>query len=310
MSIAIYTKNEKQSRKWLDILKRELPDFRIEIYPNINYFEAVELLICWKPYTGLIDKFTNLRAIQSLGAGVDHIFDYNAIHASIQVSKIVDDQLTQDMWEHVLGIVMADMKNLDLYREQQKTNSWKPKRYKRIKDTTIGILGLGTIGKYVADQFANLGFEVLGWSRSPKTLQKITSFVGQEGMEQVGRNADYLINILPLTTETRGVFDKDFFSIMKPSSLFINVGRGPHVVDDDLIDCLDSDILRGAALDVFHTEPLPEDHKFWAHPKILVTPHIASLTSIKSVFPQVVENIQRLNTGKPMLNVIDVEKGY
>ena len=310
MSTAIYTKNTKESNSWRIVLQEELPDQTIEVYPSIADYNDVEFLICWKPYHGLIAQFPNLKAIQSLGAGVDHIFDANTIDAHIQVSKIVDDQLTQDMWEHTLSIVMADMKNFAFFKDKQQNRTWKPRRYKRIKDIKIGILGLGTIGKYVATQFETLGFQVTGWSRSTKSLPNIMTYMGQEGINQVCSNSDYLINILPLTIETKGIMNKGVFVYMKPSSYFINVGRGSHVVDNDLIECLDNEILRGAALDVFQIEPLSDDHPFWSHLKILITPHIASLTNIESVYPQVIENIRRLDSGLPLLNLIDVGKGY
>jgi len=310
MSVAIYTKNKKQLNRWQEILKSELPEKKVEIYPDISDFTSIDFLICWKPYSGLVEKFPNLKAIQSLGAGVDHIFDTNEIDPVIQVSKIVDHQLTHDMWEHVLSIVLADMKNLALYQKQQTTYLWKPKRYRRFKDTTIGILGLGTIGSYVARQFAQLGFKVAGWSGSKKEIANVETHVGQSGLDMVCNESDFLINILPLTNATSGILNKELFSKMKPSSYLINVGRGAHVVDEDLVASLRDGEIRGAALDVFHMEPLPVNHDFWNNTQILVTPHIASLTHIDSVYPQVVENIRRLDAGRVLLNTIDVEKGY
>jgi len=310
MSIAIYTKNEKLSNAWRIILQEELPDQTIEVYPSIADYNNVEFLICWNPYHGLIGQFPNLKAIQSLGAGVDHIFEANTIDAHIQVSKLVDDQLTQDMWEHVLSIVLSDMKNLPIYQQQQQNKAWKRRRYKGIKNTTIGILGLGTIGSYVGRQFNLLGFEVLGWSRSAKLIDGIATFEAEDGLFSVCKTSDYLINILPLTNETKGILNKMVFSKMKPSSFIINVGRGPHLVDEDLIESIDSELIRGASLDVFHIEPLSALHDFWIHPKISITPHIASMTNMETVYPQIVENIQRLNSGLPLLNLIDVEKGY
>ncbi len=310
MSIVIYTKNAKQSNIWLDTLKNELPNHKIEVYPDVSDFDEVELLICWKPYHGLIEKFSNLKAIQSLGAGVDHIFDSNIIHPFIQVSKLVNHQLTQDMWEHILGIVLYDMKNFSFYEQQMLKNNWKPRWYKNIKDITLGIFGLGTIGNFVARQFSQLGFDVIGWSKSAKNIKNVTTYTGQKGIDTVCKNSDYLINILPLTTETKGILNKNLFSKMKSSSYLINVGRGAHVVDDDLLDALNSGVLRGAALDVFHEEPLRDVHGFWSHTGVFITPHVASLTNVKSVYPQIIENIRRLNSGLPLLNRIDIEKGY
>jgi glyoxylate/hydroxypyruvate reductase A len=310
MTVAIYTKDTKESNTWRIVLKEELPNHTIEVYPSISDHNNVELLICWKPFHGLIAQFPNLKAIQSLGAGVDHIFADNIIDAHIQISKIVDDQLTQDMWEHVLSIVFSDMKNLTHYQDQQKQNTWKRKRYKSIKEITIGILGLGTIGSYVSHQFGLLGFSVLGWSRTLKEIENVNTFVGKEGIESISSQSDYLINILPLTKETKGILNSNLFSSMKPDGFLINVGRGKQLVEKDLIDALESGQLRGAALDVFHIEPLPENHSFWSNSSIQITPHIASLTDTQSVCSQVVENIKRLDAGLPLLNCVDIEKGY
>ena len=310
MSIVIYTNETKYSTAWSIVLREELPNETIELYPSISDYNDVELLICWKPYHGLIAQFPNLKAIQSLGAGVDHVFEDNVIDTHIQISKLVDDQLKQDMWEHVLCVVLSDMKNLTRYQDQQKLKKWKKKGYKSIKDITIGILGLGTIGGYVAHQFGALGFNVLGWSNSQKEIENVTAFVGKDGIQSLCNQSDYLINILPLTIDTRGILNKDLFSFMKKGSFLINVGRGKHLVENELIPALDSGQIRGAALDVFDIEPLPETHEFWTNPSIQITPHIASLTNMESVYPQVVENIKRLNSGSPLMNCIDMEKGY
>jgi glyoxylate/hydroxypyruvate reductase A len=310
MSIAIYTKNDKQSQKWKQILKSNLQNVTIEIYPNISKLESITFLVCWKPEKNLLSKFPNLKAIQSLGAGVDHILDHHPVPSHIQVSKVVDDNLTHDMWEHALSIILSDMKNLPLHSKNQISKTWRYKKYKRIKDVSIGILGLGTIGKYVAIKFASIGFKVGGWSRSKKDIDNVVSYSEDSGMKSLILESDYIVNILPLTNDTKGLIDHDFLSNMKKGSYFINIGRGPHVVDADLIASIDAGHLRGAALDVFHSEPLPIESPFWKHSSIIVTPHIASLTHIDSVIPQVVENYMRLVKGELLLNLVDLSKGY
>ncbi|MFT4536049.1 MAG: glyoxylate/hydroxypyruvate reductase A [Saprospiraceae bacterium] len=310
MSIAIYTRNVKQSQSWADILKSNLQNERIEIYPNISDFVNVTFLVCWKPEEGLLGKFPNLKAIQSLGAGVDHILDNHVVPSHIKVSKVVDVNLTHDMWEHSMSIILSDMKNLPLHAKNQKSKIWKPKRYTRIKDVSIGILGLGSIGKYVASQFALMGFKVGGWSRSKKEIQNVDTYSEESGLKTLLSVSDYVINILPLTKETRSIVDLDFLAKMKQGSYFINIGRGPHVVNADLLSSIDTGKLRGAALDVFEKEPLPIESAIWNHPLITITPHIASLTHIDSVFPQVIENYNRLINGELLLNLVDLSKGY
>ena len=310
MSIVIYTKNKKQSQKWFEALKSNLPNETIEIYPNISNFDLVTFLVCWKPEEGLLDKFLNLKAIQSLGAGVDHILDSHKVPSHVQVSKVVNNDLTHDMWEHAMSIILSDMKNLSIHSKNQSSKIWKPKRYKRIKEVSIGILGLGTIGKYVATQFAKTGFEVGGWSRSKKDIQYVDTFAGEFGLNLLLSKSDYVVNILPLTPETNGIINHNFISNMKQGSYFVNIGRGPHVVDEDLLASLDSGYLRGAALDVFHSEPLPMKSRLWNHPSIIITPHVASLTHIDTVYPQVVDNYKRLKNRKRLLNLVDLLKGY
>ena len=310
MSIAIYTRNEKQSQSWAEILKSNLQNETIEVYPNISNFINVTFLVCWKPEEGLLDKFPNLKAIQSLGAGVDHILDNHVVPPHIKMSKVVDVNLTHDMWEHSMSIILSDMKNLPLHAENQKSKIWKPKRYQRIKDVSIGILGLGSIGRYVASQFAHSGFKVRGWSRSKKEIENVDTCFEESGLKSLLLVSDYVVNILPLTKETRGIVNHDFLSKMKQGSYFINIGRGPHVVNADLLSFIDSGQLRGAALDVFEQEPLPLKSPIWKHSSITITPHIASLTHIDSVYPQVIENYKRLINGRTLLNLVDPSKGY
>lgn len=310
MSIVIYTKNEKQSQKWFDLLKTNLPKETIEIYPNVSNYKLVTFLVCWKPEEGLLDKFPNLKGIQSLGAGVDHILQHHSVPTSVQLSKVVDRNLTHDMWEHSMSIILSDMKNIQIHSKNQILKNWKPKRYKRIKDVSIGILGLGTIGSYVASRFADTGFKVRGWSRSKKDIPNVVAYSGNDGLKQLLGSSDYVVNIMPLTSETKGIIDSMFLSAMKNGSYLINIGRGAHVVDEDLLSSIDSGHLRGAALDVFHIEPLPEESLFWNHPSILITPHIASLTHVDSVYPQVVENYKKIKLGLPLANLVDLAKGY
>lgn len=310
MSIAIYTKNEKESQKWEQVLKSNLQNETIEIYPDISNLESVTFLVCWKPEENLLSKFPNLKAIQSLGAGVDHILDHHVVPSHIKVSKVVDDNLTHDMWEHTMSIILSDMKNLPIHAKNKMSKTWSPKRYKRIKDVSIGILGLGTIGKYVASQFAKTGFKVGGWSKSKKEVQNVITYSDESGLKSLLSVSDYVVNILPLTKETSGIINHNLLSNMKQESYLINIGRGPHVVNADLLSNIDSGHLRGAALDVFHCEPLPKESPFWNHSSIIITPHTASLTHIDSVYPQVVVNYIRLIKGLHLFNLVDLSKGY
>jgi len=309
MSILIIC-NNKDPQPWADALKKELPDVGINIFPDIKNVKDVEFAICWKPGTNVLQAFTNIKAVQSLGASVEHIFDTNIIDKNVQVSRIIDPQLSHDMYEFLLSISLNHLRKLNLYKVQQNLNKWEQHSYENIKSTTVSILGAGKIGGYVAANFAKVGFVVQTWSEEVVNIPLVKSFYEDGGLKSLLNNSDILINLLPLTNKTRGILNRELLLKLKKGSYLINVGRGPHLVNEDLMELLSQNHLSGASLDVFDEEPLPDNHPFWNHPKINVTPHIASLTNTKTAVQQIVENFNRLQKGIPLLNVVSHQKGY
>jgi glyoxylate/hydroxypyruvate reductase A len=176
--------------------------------------------------------------------------------------------------------------------------------------TRIGILGLGEIGAPIAHLFAQLGFGVAGWSRTEKKIAGVESFCGEAGLPGLLARTDILVCLLPLTPETENILDKTAFAALPKGAYLINPARGLHVVEEDLLAAIEAGHLSGAALDVFHTEPLPKDHPFWAHPKIRITPHIAGITNPATAVAQVAENIRRVRAGREPLNLVDRTRGY
>jgi len=290
-------------KKWSKVLSEEFGEDQIVLSNEVTDKTKVEIAVCWKAPKKMFHDFPNLKFIQSMGAGVDHIFEGSNDVEGAKIARIVDPQLSEDMFEFILSVVLNDLKNLNKYREQQKNNFWKELKYRSFREVNVGILGLGVIGRLVAEKMASLGFNVLGWSSSPKEIKDVECFNGSEAF-------DYLINILPLTDITRGFFNKDLFSKCKQGAYFINVGRGPHVVDQDLLDALDNEHLSGAALDVFHEEPLSGDHPFWQHQKIMVTPHIASITNIKTAQQQIFQNIRMFKESGAVMNEVFRDRQY
>ena len=205
---------------------------------------------------------------------------------------------------------MNHLKKLRQYQQQQQNKSWQQHGYGTIADTRIGVLGLGKIGALVAERFAQLGFPVSGWSASAKNIPGVTSFQGEGELARCLAQSDILINLLPLTDSTTGILNMDTLKQLPQGAYVINVGRGGHLVDEDLLSLLDSVHLGGALLDVFHQEPLPNDHPFWTHPKVSITPHIASQTNKDTAMAQIIENYQRLQSGEPLLHQVQVHKGY
>jgi glyoxylate/hydroxypyruvate reductase len=309
MSIVIIF-NNKDPKPWAQSLKEKLPKITISVYPEVENPADVTFAICWKADKNVLLNFPNLAVIQSVGASIDHILRSQTVRENQIITRIVDENLSNDMWEFLLAAVMSNLKKLDVYAQKKEDKKWEPTQYTTIKNTTISILGLGQIGSLVAQKFAALGFQVQGWSTSQKNIEDVTCHAGQNELEPFLKNTDFLINILPLTAETEGFLDKNVLKKIKKGGFLINVGRGEHLVEQDLMDLLDENYLSGALLDVFRVEPLPQDHAFWTHPKIQITPHIASLTNVESATTQIAENYKNHTSGKALKHIVSVEKGY
>lgn len=308
--ILVHCSRKEIGRRWAEILSSEFGAEMVSLSEQVQEYEKVEIAVCWKAPKRMFYDYPNLKFIQSVGAGVDHIFDSENAIPGAKIARIIDPQLSADMFEFILAIVLANMKQLNLYYDQQRRKLWKENSYNSIKDITISILGLGVIGSHVASNLSAIGFNTLGWSQSEKNISGVQSFQGIDGLNDMLAQTDYLVNILPLTESTRNIIDANFLSKLKKSSYFINVGRGPQVVDQALISAIDQGILSGATLDVFHHEPLHVDHEFWTHPKIIVTPHVASITNLDTASEQVFENIRRYKKGLNPINQVSLDKKY
>jgi len=309
MSILLVFEN-KDVRPWADILRTKLPDTCIEIYPDVKDKSMVEFAICWKAKKNVLNNFPNIKVIQSVGASIDHITNSQTLNMNQQVTRIVDENLSNDMWEFLLTAVMSQMKNVNQYLKNQESKVWKQLEYSTISNTTIAITGLGSIGGYVAQKFAQLGFKVKGWSYSKKQIANVESFVGKEGLKSCLNQSDFLINLLPFTENTSNLLNKNTLGYLPQHAFLINVGRGESLVESDLIELIDSSNLSGALLDVFRKEPLPEEHPFWNHPKIQITPHVASLTNVNSATNLIIENYRRFQNNEELLHSVSIKKGY
>ena len=212
------------------------------------------------------------------------------------------------MSEYVAGVILNNRLRLTEYREYQAAASWAPKEARR--GNIVCLLGLGNIGLEVAAYLNKLDFTVYGWSRSQKHIKNVKTFHGEQSLEDAVCDADYIVCLLPLTKETENILNEPLFNKAKNGAYLINAGRGGHLNEDDLMTALYKDHLSGACLDVFRTEPLPDDHPFWRHPKIHLTPHTASLTNLEKAAAQIIENYQNMKNNRPLLNRVDPAKGY
>ncbi|SFN42582.1 2-hydroxyacid dehydrogenase [Salegentibacter flavus] len=300
----------KDPKPWVKALQNQHPGLNIYVYPEEHDKKEVDFVLAWKHPRGLFKNYPNLKVIASMGAGVDHITSDSELPENIQITKVVDNMLEEDMGNFVLSLILNYQRNLLIYQKQQAEKTWNPVTYKRNKDVNVGVLGLGHLGQTTAKTLAKNGFKVHGFSKTPKNIENIESFSGEDEMEAFLEKSEILVNLLPLTPETKNILNKGLFEKLPEGAYVINVARGEHLVELDLIEMLDKDHLSGAAMDVFRQEPLPEDHPFWEHPKVFITPHIASVTHPNYVVPQIVENYERMKEDEPLKNVVEREKGY
>ncbi len=309
MSIVIIRQDDK-IELWKEALRAQDP--KIEVYGYLEPHDkaAVEVALVWKHPKGTLTDYPNLKYIASSGAGVDFLFEDESLPEDLPITRVVDTMLASDMSEYVIATIFSYLKHLQTYRVDQFHKVWSPKPYYRITDFTVGVMGLGALGKVLADDLVRIGFKTQGWARSEKQIAGAVTFAGEHTFDEFLATSQILVCLLPLTDETTGILNTELFNRLPKGAYVINAARGGHMVDADLIAAVDNNHLSGATLDVFHQEPLPETHPFWAHEKINITPHYASVSDTTSVVPQILENYYRSQKGAPLLHLVSKTKGY
>lgn len=308
MSIAVIAPGNDRS-KWIEYFNKADSSIKVEIWPEIEEPEKVQCALVWKHPPGELLKYPNLKFIACMGAGVDHIIrDPNL--PDVPITKVVDDQLSKDMSNYVIQGVLNHQRHFVQHIESRKKGEWlKGHRYP--EKMRIGILGLGVLGQDVAEKLAFLGFEVFGFSQTEKHVEGVKSFFGSVGeSDEFLKSINVLVCMVPLVKKTRGILNIDLFRKLNKGTHLINVARGEHIVDEDLITAIDEEFISGALLDVFHKEPLPSEHPFWSREEIMITPHNASITDPKSVAKQIADNYNKIGNSEPFDFVIDRERGY
>ena len=295
---------------WREALQAAMPDLTIRLWPETGPLDEIEFVLCWMPEAGLLARMPKLRGAFSLGAGVDHLLNDPDLPAHVPVVRMVDPSLSNAIMQYILLAVLRQHRTLDAYREQQAQKTWNKIGISNLNMPRIGILGLGALGARAARILADLGYPVSGWSRSPKTIDGIDARHGQDGLNAVLAQSDILVSVLPNTPATEGLLNAERLARLPKGAHVVNVGRGEHIVDDDLLAALDSNHLPGATLDVFRTEPLPAGHRFWSHPKVIVTPHDGGDTIPRTAARVVVDNIARIQAGETPVGLVDRQAGY
>ena len=298
--------------QWSEPLAGLLPDATVLANGKDAYApEAVDYLIAFRPKPGLIKTLPNLKAIFSLGAGVDGILGDPDYPRGVPLVRFVDHTLSREMAQYVVMHTLIHFRGQRAFDALQAASKWRQRPLlRRPEDTHVGILGLGAIGTMAAERLRDLDFAVTGWSRTRKSVRGVESFAGAGEMERFLNKADILACLLPLTAETRGILNAKTFAMLPKGAFVINVARGGHLIEDDLIAAIDSGHLSGATLDVFQTEPLPETSPLWQHPKITVTPHIAAITDPRAAAASIAAGIAAHQRGDILEHLVDPARGY
>ena len=309
MPISIICQN-KDPKPWISALKKVAPSIDVRAWPNDGDKAEVSFALLWQQPPGILQEYPNLKAISSMGAGVDHLLSGDEIPDSLPVARLVDPMLAENMADYVEAAVAAFRFHWQYFMQNQRLVKWSPRVPIDKAQLAVGVMGLGELGSKVAKRLVKCGYSVNGWSKSDKSIASVSSFSGQDSLDDFLRHTQCLINLLPLTPATEGILNKRNLSQLKSDGYLINVGRGKHLVESDLQSELASDKMAGACLDVYDQEPLDRNHWFWQHPKVTMTPHISSLTVPESVAPLIIENYHRALKGEPLLHQVDLSRGY
>lgn len=286
-----------------------LPNVDIRYAPDFGDRADIVMLACVRLPPGLVATLPNLKLVQKLGAGVETIVDDPDLPEHVSVTRLKPEDPAREIAEYCLAYVLQAQRNIPFHAANQLVPAWVPKAPRKTKETTIGVLGLGHIGGYTARLFTQLGFKVIGWSRTPKEIEGVDCRFGADQLKPLLSSSDYVAAILPSTAATRDLFNREMFNAFKPGATLINAGRGDLIKESDLIDALDRGGLGHAVLDVFQREPLPLSHPFWPHPRITITPHVSGW-HVDGALEVVADNYYRLVEDRPLLNLVDKAAGY
>jgi glyoxylate/hydroxypyruvate reductase A len=301
--------SETEQEEWMTLLAREMPAERLLATRQAYDPKDIDVALVANPAPGLLASLPKLRFVQSLWAGVDSLLADKTFPAHVTLARAVDPALTAAMGECVVSAVFSLHRQTHLYRRQQERRVWKQLEQSLAGERTVGILGAGQLGAHAARLLIGLGFDVALWGRS-RAHDGLEVFFGSEGLDALLRRSQILVNLLPLTPETEDLLNLETFRKMPLGASLVNLARGRHLVDEDLVTALDEGHLEHAVLDVFRQEPLGQDHPFWRHPSVTVMPHVAAFSSPLGLSRGVGENVARFRRGDTPLNLVDVNRGY
>jgi glyoxylate/hydroxypyruvate reductase A len=309
MIALLHTGDPERGLLWQAVFAEHVPEVQFRCWPDAGALHEVRYLVAWTLDAGLVASLPNLEVLFSIGAGVDQL-DLSVVPPTVRVVRMIESGITKTMAEYVAMAALALHRDLPFYLTEQRAGRWSPQEVLLCSERTVGVMGLGELGRAALETLRALGFRTLGWSRSGAQIEGTRCFAGEDGLGAFLGQSEILVCLLPLTQESRGVLGRDLFSRLPFGAGLINVARGGHLVEADLLDALASGQLRHAVLDVADPEPLPEGHPFHAHPSIMLTPHVAGVTRRETAVHSLIANVRRALAGEPMHGEIDRARGY
>jgi glyoxylate/hydroxypyruvate reductase A len=294
--------------EWRAALATEFEEFTFSVGSDVASPESVDVALVWTLPNDGLERFANLRAILSLGAGIDQL-DFGRLPKHVPIARLVDESLTRTMVDYAKTAVYRYHRRFHFFERQSQKRRWTFISPILTAETSVGVLGLGEIGREIASALQREGFAVHGWSRTPKQIDGITTYTGRDGLKSMVGRSNIVLNVLPLSDETRYILCRDLFAHFADGTCLINMGRGMHLAESDLLDAIASGRVDAATLDVASVEPLPPTHPFWGHPNVLITPHVAGISRPMTAVVMIAANIRRAMAGERLLHEVDVDHG-
>ena len=304
-----------QAEDWIPMLRERGKSRDLRIWPDgVGNKADIAYALVWRPPPGLLGSLPNLRAILNIGAGIDALLTDPTL-PRLPLARAAHPDLTKRVVGYVVLHVLAHHNRSRIYDVQQRERVWQPHRHPSSDQVAVGMMGMGVIGSEAAQVLAGLGFQVAGWSRTPKSVASIESFHGDAGLDAFLARTEILVCLLPLTPQTSGLLNLALFRKLKRDgaaggAFLVNAARGGIQVDADIVAALDEGSLAAATLDVFPQEPLPAQSPLWTHPKVTLTPHVAGDISPTAFCDQLFEQVDRFERGLPLENAVDRARGY
>jgi len=305
----LYKGPAQRGAVWAEQFARRMPQLPFWTWPEVVNPDQVRFLAAWEPPPRLAETLPSLEILFSVGAGVDQ-FDFSALPPELTVVRMVEPGLTACMCEYVSWAVLSLHRDMPLYLDQQRRSQWKDHPVRPASTRRVGVMGMGMLGRAALAQLRLLGFDCAGWNRSRRNEPGVRCYSGEAELDEFLARTDILVCMLPLTPETRGILGRRVLGALPEGACLVNAARGGHLVEADLLAALESGRLSAAVLDVCEPEPPPQGHPFWSHPRIWLTPHVASATQSETAAEALLDNLRRHDAGLPLEGVVDRSQGY